>query len=152
MVKLVLIVLMVALPLAASAAEETGPATRAWLNTNDVFHYRAHACNAPAGGITCGPDNLVNNPFTLLVRFDAPQAQSYTIYWIITDTEGTVALLEQATAVSPAGPNTLVLTGLSLPPSASEPFSKGLYKFISIVAGASGKISLSNYYPFRVLP
>lgn len=156
MSRLILALMLVALPMVASAAEETavhkpGRAPKSWVNPNDIFHFLAHACDAPAGTVTCGPDNIVSNPFSLLIEFDAPVTQAYTRFWIITDTEGNVEFLDQSTTVRAAGTNTLVLTGISLPGS-GDALSRGLYKFISIVAGENGKVSLSNYYPFRVLP
>jgi len=158
MLKLVLALLVVMSPMVASAAEDkvvpsTSPdrAPKSFLNANDIFHFLAHTCDVPFGGTACGPDNVVFNPFTLLIQFDAPFSQSYTRHWLITDTEGKVEFVQTETSFLPAGTQTLVLQNISLPNSA-DVFSRGLYKFLSIVIGANGNASISNYYPFRVRP
>jgi hypothetical protein len=123
--------------------------SRSWL-ANDLFHELAHACNFPSG--TCGPDNLVTNPFGARILLFVPTTQTYTVYWIFTDTEGN-ALSISAFNFFLTGNTTqnLFLNGVSLPNSGSVA-TRGLYKFISLIVGNNGIVAFSDYYRFRVLP
>ena len=153
MLKVLLAVLLVALPMVASAAEETvvsssDPAPKSWL-APDIFHVLAHSCNIPS--LTCGPDNLVTNAFGALIRIWVPVTQNYDRFFIFTDTEGNVRSISGFSGVLSAGFNTISLSGVSLPDSGNVA-TRGLYKFISIIIAADGRTALSDYYRFRVLP
>ena len=155
MLKLVLALLVAALPMAASAAEEIGSthsprlAPKSWQNSSDIFHNLAHACFS--GVTSCGPDNTVNSPFYLYIDFEAPVTQVYTRYWIVTDVEGNVVFIDQNTTVKPGGTNTIFFGPIFLPGSGNVA-SRGVYRFLSLIIGADGKIAFSDYYRFRVLP
>ena len=116
---------------------------------NDLFHERAHACDIPNS--TCGPDNVVTNAFGARILLFVPTAQTYTIFWIFTDTEGNAIVIAPFTFALPSGTANIFLTGVTLPTSSSVA-TRGLYKFWSIVAGANGIAAFSDPYRFRVLP
>ena len=155
MLKVLLAVLLVALPMVASAAEETvvsssDPAPKSWL-APDIFHVLAHSCNIPS--LTCGPDNLVTNAFGALIRIWVPVTQNYDRFFIFTDTEGNVRLPVFGFSGVLPGPgfSTIFVSGVSLPDS-SNVATRGLYKFISVIIAADGRTAFSDYYRFRVLP
>ena len=116
---------------------------------NDLFHELAHACNIP--NATCGPDNIVTNAFGARIRLFVPTTQTYTLYFIFTDTEGNAIVVAPFTFALSFGTSTIFVTGVSLPTSSSVA-TRGLYKFLSIVVGANGIAAFSDYYRFRVLP
>ena len=153
MKKLLVILFVVALP-AISFAEEvvvprTGPTPKSF-QVNDIFHFLAHTCDSN-GGLPCGPDNLVTNNFSAVIDMFIPVTQPYTRYYIIKDIEGNVRFLDGATSIVPAGFFSFFFNNIAVPTSSSVA-TRGLYQFVSLVVGADGRIALSDYYRFRVLP
>ncbi len=154
MKKFLWILLVLALPALSFAEPEMavvpGPGSdatpKSFLPANDLFHVLAHTCAVPSG--TCGPDNVVTNPFGARIRVFYPTTQVYTQYWIFTDIEGN-AIKVLAFDTPQTGGTTrdsfLASTAPLLP-------TAGLYKFISIIVGANGIAAFSDYYRLRVLP
>lgn len=107
----------------------------------DIFHFKAQVCLSFA--VNCGPDNIVGTTFTTYIDLFVPITQPYSRFYIVTDTEGNVVALSLGgTGTLTGGTRNILSIGFTLPP--------GLYKFISLVIGADGRIAFSDYYRFRV--
>ena len=146
MKKLLFVLFVLALPSVAFAQDnllssETVPAPKSAL-APDIFHFRAHTCIS--GATNCGPDNLVTaSLFATYIDLFVPVTQSYSRFYIVTDTEGNVVGFGASTSTLTGGTRNALFLNFALPP--------GLYKFISIVAGADGRLAFSDYYRFRAL-
>jgi hypothetical protein len=146
MKKMLLIVLLLAVPSMALAqdsggpsSDPSGPAPRSW-NNPDIFHQRAHVCFGTPGTLPCDPNNIVGTTFTTYIRFWAPNTQNYTRFYFITDVEGALIDFQQGFGPDFVGFNEHSVT-FSLP--------GGVYKFISVIIGDNGKIAFSEHYRFR---
>lgn len=153
-----LLVALLALPSMASAVQPSGTPvmvpdgaadgaggaeTRSWLN-NDVFFVRAIICR-PLGVTVCGPDPLVSggNAFNGVIRIWVPFDDNYTVYFFVTDTEGSVIAFSFGTFFLQGNSYSSFFNTFS-------PVSDGLYKFLGLVIGnGTGKIAFSNHFPFR---
>ncbi len=154
---LALLVLVLALPSIASANDSAGGITRApdtesdgastplpksWL-LNDIFFVRAHICRS---GVTlCGPDPLVSSGanFNAVTRIFAPFSENEVFYFLITDSENAVVAIQGGGVVFVSSGYSNWFASFNLP--------DGVYKFVALAQGlSSGRISLSEYYRFRV--
>jgi len=158
MKKLLVMLLLLALPSIALALEPpgpvirvpdtesaigAGPAPKSW-TSNDIFYVRAHICRT-LGVSICGPDPLVTSgaTFNAFIRIFVPSTEFQIIFFLITDTENAVV-------TSGGGGSTQVFQGFNNF-AVSFNLPDGVYKFISIAQGqSSGKVALSEYYRFRV--
>jgi hypothetical protein len=154
-----LLVLVLALPSLASAVESSGtpvlvpdsgtdsgggPTPKSWL-FNDIFFVRAHICR-PLGVTVCGPDPLVSSgvSFNGVIRLFVPFSDVYTVFFFVTDSEGSVILFTSGN---------FQLFGSSYASffQTFPPIADGLYKFLGLAVGnGSGRITFSNHYQFRV--
>ena len=154
MKRLLVIAFILVLPTVSFAQEQVAvpdsdPTPKSF-SVNDLFHALAHACNIPSS--TCGPNNVVTNPFGALIRVFFPTGQGYTNHWIVTDIEGNVVSIASfGPDFRPSGFTTFFISGFNIPGS-SNVATRGLYKFISVIIGNDGQIAFSDYYRFRVLP
>jgi hypothetical protein len=155
----VMLALVLALPSIASAVEPSGtpvlvpdsaadsgggPTPKSWL-VSDIFFVRAHTCRT-LGVTICGPDPLVSSgaSFNGVIRIAVPFFDTYTVYFFVTDSEGSVIAFTSGT-FQLVGPS---FTSFS---QTFAPIADGLYKFLGLAVGnVSGRITFSNYYQFRV--
>lgn len=159
MKKLLLVLLVLALPSIASAVQPSGkpvlvpeseadsgggPTPKSWL-FNDIFFVRAHICR-PLAVTICGPDPLVNSgaSFNGVIRIWVPFFDLYTVYFFVTDSEGNViSFIVGDFNLGGNTYNNFFSTFL--------PLSDGLYKFLGLAVGnGSGAITFSNHFQFRV--
>ena len=156
-VLVVWLVLVLGLPSMAFAVQPSGtlvmvpdgpgdaaapPAPRSWLFDN-IFVVRAHVCLT--GGVPCGPDPLVASgaAFTGFIRIWVPFNDTYTIYALVTDSEGALLDLKVQTTAITGGAYFNFLAPFA-------PFANDLYRFQALViASGSGLTTFSNVYQFR---
>jgi hypothetical protein len=149
--KLFLMLLLLAFP-AVSFAQQDGAEPYSFNNpTTDIFVQRAETCGstiANCGTLAGTPANVINAPNFVkgLVSFRVPTNQTYSVFFLATDIEGS---LNPATQIVQQGPLTLAAGDSVAVAGQFSALGSGVYKFITIIIGADGRAAISDPYRFR---
>ena len=137
MKKLLLMLLLLAFP-AVSLAQQDGSEPNSFNNPGtDIFVQRAETCGstiANCGSPTGTPANVINAPNFVkgFVSFRVPTSQTYTLFFLASDLEGS---LSPATQIVQQGPLTLTAGESASVSGQFSALGSGVYKFITIIIG-----------------